>query len=299
MIFEKFLEYLRYERNYSVHTVFAYRRDLEQFAGFLKGVCGKDDAGEVSSEDVRAWVVALIEDEGMRASSVHRKISSLHSFYKFLYVTGELSDNHPNPTAGVILPKRPKSLPSFFLEKEMDECLEMLENSSNFDDVKSLLIVEIIYQAGLRRSELTGLRDADIDFADKRMIIRGKGNKERVVPFGDDLAERILSYIRMRDELVERRSDFLIVDRRGEQMKGNNVYAIVHRLMGRFSTQAKVSPHVVRHTFATAMLNRGADLNVIKELLGHESLATTQIYTHVTFEQLQEVYKKSHPRGGE
>lgn len=299
MIFEKFLEYLRYERNYSVHTVFAYRRDLEQFAEFLCRERGKNDAGEVVSEDVRAWVISLIDAEGMKASSVHRKISSLHSYYKFLYVRGELSDNHPNPTAGVILPKKPKTLPSFFLEKEMDECLEMLENSSNFDDVKSLLIVEMIYQAGLRRSELTGLKDTDIDFVDKKMTIRGKGNKERVVPFGDDLSERILNYIRMRDEQQERKSDFLIVDRNGEQMKGNNVYSIVHRLMGRFSTQTKISPHVVRHTFATAMLNRGADLNVIKELLGHESLATTQIYTHVTFEQLQEVYKKSHPRGGE
>lgn len=307
---DRFLEYLRYERNFSVHTVFAYKNDLIQFATFLSGVgrCSAVvtpdgschfDAMAVQIDDVREWVLHNVDDAKFKSSSVHRKVSSLNSYFRFLYVKGFLPDNHRNPVSGVVLPKKSKNLPTFFLETDMDECLGKLADSDDYNDMRNLLIIEMIYQTGLRRSELTGLNDSDIDLSGKKLKVLGKGNKERVVPFGDDLAERIVSYLGLRDQLIQRHDDSFFVSRTGIRISGQGIYQIVHNIMSQISKQRKISPHVLRHTFATAMLNHGADLNVIKELLGHESIATTQIYTHVTFEQLREEYKKSHPRGGE
>lgn len=307
---DRFLEYLRYERNFSVHTVFAYKNDLLQFAAFLAsvgrcsasfsgdGMC-KFDASSVQTDDVREWVLHIVNDSNFKSTSVHRKISSLSSYFRFLYLKGVLPETHRNPVSGIVLPKKAKNLPTFFLETEMNECLEKLGSSEEYNDVRNLLIIEMIYQTGLRRSELAGLNDSDIDLPGRRLKVLGKGNKERVVPFGDDLAERITFYLTIRDKSVKRRDDSFLVSNAGARLLGNNIYQIVHGVMSQISTQRKISPHVLRHTFATAMLNHGADLNVIKELLGHESIATTQIYTHVTFEQLREEYKKSHPRGGE
>lgn len=292
---EEFLEYLRYERNYSVHTVFAYRKDLEQFFGWAEGLT----YDKVKAEHVRGWVIALMNEMNDKPSSVHRKVSALGSFYKFLYAKNYLDERHINPTVGVVLPKKPKNLPTFFMEKEMDECLSLWSGSTEFIDVRNMLIIEIIYQTGLRRSEVAGLKDVDVDIEQRRLKVLGKGNKERIVPFGDDLAEKIMSYRAKRDEEIAERADTFFVNEKGKPIRGELIYNVVKKMMGVVSKQSKVSPHVIRHTFATAMLNRGADLNVIKELLGHESLATTQMYTHVTFEQLQKEYKKSHPRGGE
>jgi len=292
---DKFLGYLRYERNYSVHTVFAYRKDLEQFFVWAEGVTYSN----VTSDHVRGWVIALMNEMNEKPASVHRKIAALGSFYRFLYAKNLLPETHINPTVGVVLPKKPKNLPAFFMEKEMDDCLNIWSESTDFADIRNLLIIEIIYQAGLRRSEVAGLKDADVDTAQHRLKVTGKGNKERIVPFGDDLAEKIIAYRKMRDDSFVQPADTFFVNDKGNPISGVFIYNVVKKMMSIVSRQNKVSPHVIRHTFATAMLNRGADLNVIKELLGHESLATTQIYTHVTFDQLKKEYKKSHPRGGE
>ena len=181
----------------------------------------------------------------------------------------------------------------------MDDCLKLWDVSDTFENVRDLLIIEMIYQTGLRRGEAAGLKDMDVEVAQRRLKVIGKGNKERIVPFGDDLAEKIDNYRCKRDEKIQMRNDSFFVNDKGEPINGAYIYNVVHKMMGKVSKQSKISPHVIRHTFATAMLNRGADITVIKELLGHESLATTQMYTHVTFEQLQQEYKKTHPRGGE
>lgn len=296
---DRFLEYLRYERNYSVHTVFAYRKDLEQFFEWLEGQDSGLKFDNVKAEHVRGWVIWLMNETKDLPSSVHRKVSALSSFYRFLYVKNIIPENYINPTSGVVLPKKPKSLPKFFLEKEMDDCMKMWSESTEYDDVRNMLIIEVIYQTGLRRSEVAGLKDIDVDVERRYMKVLGKGNKERIVPFGDDLAEKISCYREMRDEKIPLREDTFFVNGKGKSISGTYIYNVVKKMMGMVSKQSKISPHVIRHTFATAMLNRGADINVIKELLGHESLATTQVYTHVTFEQLQKEYKKSHPRGGE
>lgn len=292
---DRFLEYLRYERNYSVHTVFAYKLDLEQFFAWF----GSAAYDQVKNEHVREWVIYLVNEMNDKPSSVHRKVSALSSFYRFLYVKNYLDETYCNPTVGVVLPKKPKNLPTFFMEKEMDDCLKLWEVSDTFENARDLLIIEMIYQTGLRRSEAAGLKDMDVEVAQRRLKVTGKGNKERIVPFGDDLAEKIDNYRCKRDEKIQMRNDSFFVNDKGEPINGAYIYNVVHKMMGKVSKRSKVSPHVIRHTFATAMLNRGADINVIKELLGHESLATTQMYTHVTFEQLQQEYKKTHPRGGE
>jgi len=295
----RFLEYLRYERNYSVHTVFAYKKDLEQFFDWAVNLNPDLKFDNIKSEHVRGWVICLMNEVQDKPSSVHRKISALSSFYRFLYVMNLIPENYVNPTKGVILPKKPKNLPKFFLEKEMDDCLNLWSESTKFADVRNLLVVEIIYQTGLRRSEVASLKDIDVDVEQRKLKVLGKGNKERIVPFGDDLAEKIENYRLRRDEELAVRADTFFVNDKGESIDGDFIYNVVKKMMGMVSKQSKISPHVIRHTFATSMLNHGADLDVIKELLGHESLATTQVYTHVTFEQLQKEYKKSHPRGGE
>lgn len=296
---DRFLEYLRYERNYSVHTVFAYRQDLNQFFDWVRQSGEDTKYDNVRTEHVRQWVLWLMNDMKDRPSSVHRKVSALSSFYRFLYVKNLIPETFVNPTSMVVLPKRPKDLPKFFLEKEMDDCLKLWSDSTDFGDVENLLIIEMIYQTGLRRSEVAGLKDIEVDVEHRRLKVLGKGDKERIVPFGEDLAEKIENYRRKRDEEIAERADTFFVNEKGESINGTYIYNVVKKMMGIVSRQSKISPHVIRHTFATAMLNRGADLNVIKELLGHESLATTQMYTHVTFEQLQKEYKKSHPRGEE
>lgn len=294
---QDFIEYLRYERNFSAHTAFAYMEDLSQLAEWLSEQGKSFEELSMTTDDVRGWIMWMVGEMEMKASSVHRKVSALNSFYRWLILKGLVDERTVNPTVGVPLPKKSKNLPVYFLEKEMDKCLEMLENSRNFDDVRNLMVIETIYQTGLRRSEVAGLKDVDVDIAGGKLTVLGKGNKQRIVPFGKDLAEKMTNYRTMRDEMFAERCGSFFVDDHGMALSTSHIYSIVHRVMGMVSTQSKISPHVIRHSFATAMLNHGADLNVIKELLGHESLATTQIYTHVSFEQLKDEYKKSHPRG--
>ena len=290
---ESFLQYIRYEKNYSSHTVLSYQTDLEQLRGFLLVQKGEFDPQKLTSEELREWIIALM-DVGEKASSVKRKISAVRSFYKFLNLKG-LTVN--NPTLKVLSPKVPKSLPKFFYEKDLDKCLEVSRKNCNFEGVRNSLIIELIYQTGLRRSEVAGLEDKDVDIDKRQLKVLGKGNKERMVPFGMKLAEMIENYRETRDQEVEISTTKFFVHTKGTSLNPMHIYNVVRKLMGAVTTQEKRSPHVLRHTFATSLLNDGADVNAIKELLGHETLAATQVYTHASFEKIKTIYERTHPRG--
>ena len=290
---ESFLQYIRYEKNYSSHTVLSYQTDIEQLRGFLLVQKGEFEPKTLTSEELREWVIALM-DIGEKPSSVKRKISAVRSFYKFLNLKN-LTTN--NPTLKILSPKVPKSLPKFFYEKDLDKCLEVSEKNCNFEGVRNSLIVELIYQTGLRRSEVANLEEANVDTEKKQLKVLGKGNKERVVPFGIDLARKIDEYREIRDKEIDLCTTKFFVHKSGMQLNPMHIYNVVRKLMGAVTTQEKRSPHVLRHTFATTLLNDGADVNSIKELLGHETLAATQVYTHASFEQIKTIYERTHPRG--
>lgn len=290
---ESFLQYIRYEKNYSSHTVLSYKTDIEQFRDFIITQSGSFEPQKITADDIREWIIALM-DIGERPSSVNRKISALKSFYRYLKVNSLITSN---PTQKVILPKKPKPLPVFFQEKEMDKCLEISKKDTTFEGVRNSLIVEIIYQTGLRRSEAATLRDKDVDTKECTLKILGKGNKERVVPFGNNLADKIDRYRQIRQETITAEPETLFVDKKGEPLNAHKIYYNVKKLMSEVTSQQKKSPHVLRHTFATTLLNDGADINSIQKLLGHETLAATEVYTHSTFEQIKNIYQQAHPRG--
>ena len=290
---ESFLQYIRYEKNYSSHTVLSYQTDLEQLRGFLLVQKGEFEPKTLTSDELREWIIALM-DVGEKASSVKRKISAVRSFYKFLNLKNLTANN---PTFKILSPKVPKSLPKFFYEKDLDKCLEVSEKNRNFEGVRNSLIVELIYQTGLRRSEVAELEDVDVDVEKKQLKVLGKGNKERIVTFGMKLAKMIDDYRIIRNQEVEISTTKFFVHAKGTSLNPMHIYNVVRKLMGAVTTQEKRSPHVLRHTFATSLLNDGADVNAIKELLGHETLAATQVYTHASFEKIKTIYERTHPRG--
>lgn len=291
---DKYLQYIRYEKNYSSHTVLSYKNDLEQFSGFITTQKGTFKPENITPDDVREWIISLM-DIGEKTTSVNRKISALRGFYKYLNRNGLIISN---PTLKIINPKNPKPLPVFFQEKEMDKCLEISEKDTTFEGVRDTLLVEIIYQTGLRNSEVSNLQDVDVDTVRKQLKVTGKGNKQRIIPFGDELALRVDDYRKTRQrEIGDTNGAFFVTDK-NTQLSTSKIYGIVKKLMSNVTTKQKRSPHVLRHTFATTLLNDGADINTIKELLGHSSLAATQVYTHATFDKIKSIYQKTHPRGG-
>ena len=289
-----FLQYIQYEKKYSSHTVLSYKADLQEFLSFLKQYSIAFDPKKITSEDIRHWVLELM-DNGLSSRSVNRKLSALRSFYHFL--NNKLWNGYYNPTTEVVLPKVKKTLPYFFKEKEMEEVLGVELSEDDFETVRNRLIIEFFYQTGIRVSELISIKDVDVDFVQKNISIIGKRNKQRLIPIGNGLIDEMNRYIALRDENVGVKTGFLFVNTKGGQLYREKVYRIIRSQMSEVSSLQKKSPHVLRHTFATAMLNNGADLNVVKTILGHSSLAATEIYTHATFEQLQSIYKQSHPRG--
>ena len=246
----------------------------------------------VDADVIRRWIVCLMDD-GYASTSVNRKLSSLRSFYKFLMRKGEVK---VNPMARVLGPKKAKPLPSFVREAEMDRLLDETDFGEGFVACRNKVIIEVFYMTGVRLSELVGLKDQDVDFSSDRIKVTGKRNKQRYVPFGKELRQSLLGYIEMRDSSVPRLTDALFVSERGNRISKTVVGNLVRRSLSKVVSLKKRSPHVLRHSFATSMLNNRAELNVVKELLGHASLAATQIYTHTTFEELKEVYKLAHPR---
>lgn len=289
-----FLEYLAVERRCSPLTVEAYGHDLEMFCAFLKVEPAQLDPDKVTEDDVKAWLTELM-DGGMTPRSVRRKLSSLRSFWRYCRRIG-CTDK--NVTQRVIAPKADKPLPAFYKESEMRKAQEAEAYADDFLSVRDSLLIEMLYETGMRCAELRALDDRDVDMTAKQVRVFGKRRKERIIPVGERLLEQILQYWNWRTQEVGDRhgEDALFVSPSGKRMSASAVYKVVHDRMSEFSTLKKQSPHVLRHTFATVMLNNGADIYAIKTLMGHASLAATQIYTHTTFEQVKKAYRNAHPR---
>ena len=292
MWIESFLEYLRLERNYSEKTVVSYGIDLREFEDYFKKADAEIDITTVEADVVRNWVMHLM-DEGRAATSVNRKLSTLRSFYRFLLRRRVIT---VNPMTKVVGPKKKKPLPSFVREKDMDRLLDGLTFEEGYEGCRDRAILEMFYATGMRLSELIGLDDVDVDFSARLIKVTGKRNKQRLIPFGNELEQDLRNYIKVRDEALPNGADAFFVRKDGKRMYPMQVYRLVKRNLSKVVTLKKRSPHVLRHTFATAMLNDCAELRAVKELLGHESLTTTEVYTHTTFEELKKVYELAHPR---
>jgi len=289
---EKFLQYLQYEKNYSSHTVLSYKNDLLQFSQFCKMQENENDISQAKADGIRSWIIELISN-GLTPRSANRKLSSLKSFYKFLIHEGVIK---LNPARNILSPKTNKPLPLFFKEKEIDAVIHDVILGDAFEDVRDRLIISLFYETGIRISELVAIKDVDIDIHTNSLKVLGKRNKERKIPIGKELLSQVGEYIKLRNEMLKKDSVYLLVKNNGDKLYARLVYSIVNKYMSMVSSLSKTSPHVLRHTFASTLLNNGADLNAIKELLGHENLATTEVYTHTTFEELKKVYKQAHPR---
>ena len=292
MLKEAFLDYLRLERNYSERTIVSYGTDLREFEGYLEKTEAELDFTKVHANVVRNWISELM-DEGRTATSVNRKLSSLRSFYRFLLRRKEIT---VNPMLKIVGLKKKKPLPSFVREKDMNRLLDGLSFDEGFEGCRDRTILEMFYTTGMRLSELIGLDDVDVDFSAKLVKVTGKRNKQRLIPFGNELAEDLLIYNKVRNETFPEGTEAFFVRKDGKRMYPMQVYRIVKRNLSKVVTLKKRSPHVLRHTFATAMLNDNAELRAVQALLGHESLATTEVYTHTTFEELKKVYEQAHPR---
>lgn len=292
LLTDSFLDYLRYERNYSDDTVKAYGEDIRQFQEFGGEDVGLQSPSEVVVDVVREWMIHLM-NLGYATTSVNRKLSSLRSYYKYLLRRGEVK---VDPLRKITGPKNKKNLPVFVKESEMNRLLDDENFGEGFEGCRDHLVIAMFYATGMRLSELIGLDDGDVDFAASVIKVTGKRNKQRLIPFGEELRVEMEAYVKQRDESVPVRSGAFFVRKTGERLYPNIVRKIVTRNLSKVVTVKKRSPHVLRHTFATSMLNHEAELGAIKELLGHESLATTEIYTHTTFEELKKVYNQAHPR---
>lgn len=290
---ERFIDYLRYEKNYSSQTEISYLNDIIQFEKFVKLKDDNLSLIKVDSDIVRIWISSLIE-QGFKASTVNRKLSSLKTFYRYLNKSGFIKKS---PVEYVSGPKLNTKIPSFVSERQMDEILDDATNfSDDFVGIRNQLLIDFLYLTGMRRAELISLKDNDIDFSSCTIRVTGKGNKQRLIPFSDLTMVKLEKYIRIRNKEIENKSSFLFVKEDGSAMYPKLVYKIINNHLNSISTLSKKSPHVLRHSFATAMLNNGAEINSIKELMGHTSLSSTQIYTHVTFEEMKKTYQNAHPR---
>lgn len=288
----EFLSYLNLERNYSQNTILSYGKDLESFQLFLKETDQESDIDTADTDSIRNWIMKLM-DEGYSETSVNRKLSSLKTYYHFLIRKGIIEIN---PTAKVNGPKKKKPLPCFVKEADMEKILDADNFGNTFEEIRDRLIICFFYETGIRLSELISLKDKDIDIERMTIKVTGKRNKQRMIPFGESLKEEIEDYLRARNEATANKSDAFFTKKNGEELYRALVYKTVKQNLSKVVTLKKKSPHVLRHSFATSMLNNGADLESVKELLGHESLTTTEIYTHTTFEELKKVYKQAHPR---
>ncbi len=297
MWIESFEQYLRYEKNYSSHTVFSYRIDLRQFEAFVLEQEGEFDPLKVDVAWVRSWMVVLMENNNSPLT-VKRKVSSLKSFYKYLQKKGVLRDN---PMKKVSTPKASKNLPSFLKQADVDKLFDRQDVENCFERERDKMILEMFYLTGMRCAELVNLKNQDIDLGACVLKVSGKRNKQRIIPFAKDLQNKIIAYINVRDGEVSCEEDgnkgsAFFVRKDGRSLSNSIVYKIVKKELSQIQGLSRRSPHVLRHTFATSMLNNGADLNAVKELLGHASLSSTEVYTHTTFEELKKVYHQAHPR---
>jgi len=289
---ESFLQYLQYERNYSAHTVESYKNDLYQFKEFVSGD-SVFKPEEVDTVWVRRWIVSLMNDN-YSPLSVNRKLSSLKSFFKYLRKNKQIETN---PIGNIRGPKIKKPLPHFVKDLDMKNLFASWEDTDAFEGERDKAIIDVFYTTGIRCAELAGLKNDDVDFQSKMIKVTGKRNKQRLIPFSDTLKEVLHSYINIRSETIESPAgNAFFVRKNGKALSNSIIYDIVNKRLSEIPNLSKKSPHVLRHTFATSMLNNGADLNAVKELLGHASLSSTEIYTHTTFEELKKTYHQAHPR---
>ena len=289
---ENFLNYLQFELNRSALTVSSYGDDLHAFEAYFKAIDIELSWESIDSDVIRDWMESMM-DKGNSATSINRRLSALRSFYRYALVRNLVSKD---PVRGITGPKRSKPLPQFLREAEMDRLLDDIPRGETYKEVRDYTIIMMFYETGMRLGELIGLDDAHVDFDNKQVKVTGKGNKQRIIPFADELFGVLQNYLQLRNQEVECKSAALFLTDKGERMTRSGVRYIVKKGLSKVSTLKKRSPHVLRHTFATAMLNNSAGLESVKKLLGHESLSTTEIYTHTTFEQLKKVYEDAHPR---
>ena len=288
MLKNKFITYLSSEKRFSEHTVKSYTTDLKQFTSFLSAEFQIiDDINEISFQIIRTWIASLLE-KGISPRSVNRKISTLKSYFKFLIREGAIAEN---PMMKVVAPKSKKRLPVFIEEDQISTLLNEVQFEEGFVGERNKLIIEIFYVTGIRLSELINIKISDVDFPNQLIKVLGKRNKERLIPLSSSMVDSLSNFIEKNQQ-----NQFLFTNLDGKKLYTKLVYRLVNKYIGKISSVNKKSPHILRHTFATHMLNNGADINAIKELLGHANLSATQVYTHNTIEKLKTVYKQAHPR---
>lgn len=292
MMINEFLNYLKFERNRSDLTIKNYGEDLRAFEEFYGNLDSRLSWESVDSDIIRDWMESMM-DKGNNATSINRRLSALRSFYRFA-LARKLVDK--DPVHGVTGPKKGRPLPQFLKENEMDRLLDAESWMDSFEDVRDRMVIMTFYETGVRLSELIGLDDSMVDFSNRQLKVTGKRNKQRVIPFGEELLVTLRDYMKRRDKEVNRQSEALFVSAKGRRMTSSQVREAVRKNLSKVCTLKKRTPHVLRHTFATAMLDNKAGIESVKKLLGHESLSTTEIYTHTTFEQLKREYYSAHPR---
>jgi len=291
---QSFIDYLKFEKRYSAHTIRSYHDDLIQFCSFLDKQFGTFNLEEISTTFIRSWLASL-KDEDVTSRTINRKISTLKSFFKFQLKQGKIENS---PMGNIISPKISKRLPVFIKEKDLADLTKSLNtNTEDWDGLNTRMLITVFYSTGMRLSELINLKEKQVDFSRKQLKILGKGNKERIIPAGGELLEVIKEYINEKRKVFDKSDDVLLVSPKGKKLYPKYAYNLVRSILtDEIKTLDKKSPHVLRHTFATHLMNNGANLDAVKELLGHASLASTQVYTHNTIEKLKNVYKKAHPK---
>ncbi len=292
-VIQPFLDYLKFEKRYSVHTLTSYQTDLTDFFSYAELTFGKHSLKDITHHYIRSWLAGM-KDKGFTSKSINRKISSLKSFFKYQLRTGAMEGS---PMTQVISPKISKRLPVFVKETDTARMIRTLNQSA--DDWKTLnakMLVVIFYATGMRLSELINLKDRQVDFSRSQIKVLGKGNKERIIPVSKEVLGMIAEYQQLKNKELGKTGDILLVTEKGKKLYPKYAYLLVNGVLGQASTLDKKSPHILRHTFATHLMNGGADLNAVKELLGHSSLASTQVYTHNSIEKLKDIHKKAHPK---
>jgi integrase/recombinase XerC len=294
MMTDRFLDYIAFEKRFSQHTIIAYRSDLDQFSHFLSDQYKLEDINKVDHQVIRSWIVSMMEN-GQSARTVNRKITTLKTYFKYLVKEGLIAEN---PMNRVIAPKTSQRLPAFVEQESMNNLFSKLDFGEGYPAARDRMIMELFYSTGMRLSELIGIKESDIDFVKNVLKVTGKRNKQRIIPFSNNLADMLREYTEMKRKAFtgEPQETYLVLTNKGDQLYPRMVQRMVHHYLDQVTTISKRSPHVIRHTFATHMLNNGADLNAIKEILGHANLAATQVYTHNTIEKLKSIYKQAHPR---
>ncbi len=292
---EDFIIYLKTERRVSEHTVLAYQKDIEHFFDFMQHDLNVQTLEAITSDDVRTWIVSLIEDDKNSTRTVNRKLSSLKAYFRYQLKIGRLTNN---PMNEVLAPKISKRLPVYVEQKDMEHLFSPELFEDTFEGKRDQMILELFYATGIRLSELLNLKREDVNMSQLTVKVLGKRNKERIIPFGEHLCELFTNYFDIYQKIIhpDSKNYCIFVAANGKQLYPKAVYRIVRKYLDMVTTVDKRSPHVIRHTFATHLLNNGADLNAIKAILGHSSLAATQVYTHNSMEQLKSIYKQAHPR---